>query len=135
MPLGLQIGSHDTHVLLWWALDPDKLSESAFTLVAEMEHRGGFASAISIWELGVKVQRGKLDLGISIEEFARRIDKSAIVQLLPVTTAIWLRSLELGWDHRDPADRVIVATALLLELPLATADDEIRRFGGVNCVW
>jgi len=100
-----------------------------------MERRGGFASAISIWELGVKIQRGKLDLGISIEEFTRRIQKSGIIELLPVNTATWLRSLALAWDHRDPADRVIVATALLQDVALLTADTEIHRFGGVSCVW
>jgi PIN domain nuclease of toxin-antitoxin system len=125
----------DTHALLWWALDPDRLSPAATARVREMEHHGGFASAISIWELGVKIQRGKLDLGISIGELTRRIDKSAIVQLLAVDTATWLQSLELAWDHRDPADRVIVATAILQGVPLVTADDEIHRFPGVTCVW
>jgi PIN domain nuclease of toxin-antitoxin system len=125
----------DTHVLLWWAVDPDRLSPAAAASLAAMERHGGFASSISIWELGVKVHRGKLDLGISIEEFARRIRKSGLIELLPVNTATWLRSLELPWDHRDPADRVIVATALLQDVPLLTADTEILRFGGVSCVW
>jgi PIN domain nuclease of toxin-antitoxin system len=125
----------DTHALLWWALDPDKLSPTATARVRELERRGGFASAISIWELGVKIQRGKLDLGISIEEFARRIEKTQAVQLLGVDTATWRRSLELPWDHRDPADRVIVATALLQRVPLLTADAEIHRFDGIECVW
>ena len=125
----------DTHVLLWWAVDPDRLSSAATASLAAMERRGGFASAISIWELGVKIQRGKLDLGISIEEFTRRIHKSGIIELLPVNTATWLRSLALAWDHRDPADRVIVATALLQDVPLLTADTEIHRFGGISCVW
>ena len=125
----------DTHALLWWALDPGKLSSAAAASLASMERRGGFASAISIWELGVKVQRGKLELGLPIDEFAQRIDKSGIVELLPVTTATWLRSLDLPWDHRDPADRVIVATAILQDVPLLTADAEIHRFDGISCVW
>ena len=125
----------DTHVLLWWAVDPDKLSSDAAASLAAMERHGGFASSISIWELGVKIQRGKLEIGISIDEFARRIRKSRIIELLAVTTATWLRSLELDWEHRDPADRVIVATALLQDVPLITADNEIRRFRGVSCVW
>ena len=125
----------DTHVLLWWALDPERLSSAAAASLQAMERRGGFASAVSIWELGVKVQCGKLDLGISIAEFARRLQKSTILELLPVTTAVWLRSLELPWDHRDPADRVIVATAILQDVPLLTADAEIQRFRGVSCVW
>lgn len=125
----------DTHVLLWWALDPDRLSSAAAASLQAMERRGGFASAISIWELGIKVQRGKLDLGISIAEFTRRIEKSGVIELVPVTTATWLRSIELAWDHRDPADRVIVATAILQDVPLLTADTEIHRFGGIACVW
>ncbi len=125
----------DTHVLLWWALDPDRLSAAAVASLQAMERLGGFASAISIWELGVKVQRGKLDLGISIAEFTRRLKKSSVLELMPVTAAVWLRSLELEWDHRDPADRVIVATALAQDVPLLTADTEIHRFGGVACVW
>jgi PIN domain nuclease of toxin-antitoxin system len=125
----------DTHALLWWALDPGKLSQAASASVREMEHRGGYASAISIWELGIKIQRGKLELGISIEEFTRRVEKTAIVQVLPVDTATWLRSLDLAWDHRDPVDRVIVATSVLLGVPLVTADNEIHRFGGVTCIW
>jgi PIN domain nuclease of toxin-antitoxin system len=58
-----------------------------------------------------------------------------MVELLPVDTATWLRSLELPWDHRDPADRVIVATALLQGVPLLTADAMIRGFPGVTAIW
>lgn len=125
----------DTHALLWWALDPDKLSQTAAVLVAEMERQGGFASSISIWELGVKVRRGTLDLGLGIDEFARRVERSGVVELLPVDTTTWLRSLALAWDHRDPADRVIVATALLKDVPVLTKDDAIRRFEGGRTIW
>jgi PIN domain nuclease of toxin-antitoxin system len=125
----------DTHALLWWTLDPDKLSPAAVARLGTIEKQGGFASSISIWELGIKIQRGKLDLGMPIDEFTRRIAKTQAIQLLAVDTATWLRSLELPWDHRDPADRVIVATAVLQGVPLLTADAEIHRFAGVECIW
>lgn len=125
----------DTHALLWWALDPDQLSDKANEVVTTMEREGGFASAISVWELGVKIRRGKLDLGISIEEFVRRLQRGGVVELVPVDTATWLRSLDLPWDHRDPADRVIVATALLKDLPILTKDRTIHAFDGVDTVW
>jgi PIN domain nuclease of toxin-antitoxin system len=125
----------DTHALLWWALDPDQLSETAVETLAQMETRGGYASSISIWELGVKVRRGKLDMGIAIEELVRRIERSAVVELVPVDTTIWLRSLALDWEHRDPADRVIVATAVLKRVPLLTKDDVIRSASVVATVW
>jgi PIN domain nuclease of toxin-antitoxin system len=125
----------DTHALLWWALDPDQLSSAAAERVAEMERAGGFASSISIWELGVKIKRGKLDIGIGIEEFARRVERSAAVEIVPIDTTVWLSSLALDWNHRDPADRVIVATALLEGVPVLTKDQAMHGFDGVRCVW
>jgi PIN domain nuclease of toxin-antitoxin system len=125
----------DTHALLWWALDPDKLSERARHVIEGMEQQGGFASAISIWELGIKVKRGKLALPLSIDEFAHRIERGNAVELLPVDTNVWLRSLSLPWDHQDPADRVIVATALARNVPLLTKDRAIQEFTGVASIW
>ena len=125
----------DTHALLWWALDPTQLSDIARTTVATMEREGGFASAISIWELGIKVKRKKLELPIPVEELARRIERGGVVELVPVDTHTWLRSLSLPWDHPDPADRVIVATALVRGVPLLTKDAAIRAFADVRTIW
>jgi PIN domain nuclease of toxin-antitoxin system len=125
----------DTHALLWWALDAAQLSPLAVEVLSRMEKDGGFASSISVWELGVKVKRGKLDLGIAIEEFVRRLERGAVVELAPVDTTIWLRSVALPWEHRDPADRVIVATALAKGLPILTKDEVIGRSGLVETWW
>jgi PIN domain nuclease of toxin-antitoxin system len=125
----------DTHALLWWALDPEQLSPKAAEVLGQMEAEGGFASAISIWELGIKVKRRKLELPLSVDELARRIAASATVELLPVDTNTWLESLSLAWEHSDPADRVIVATAVLKGLPLLTKDSVIHDFAGVTCIW
>lgn len=125
----------DTHALLWWALDPEQLSVKASNLVDQMERRGGFASSISVWELGIKIQRRKLDLGIDIDEFARRVRMGGVVELLPVDATVWLRSLALQWDHQDPADRVIVATALLNDVPVLTKNETIHAFEGIDALW
>lgn len=125
----------DTHALLWWALDPTLLSRTAKQVCAEMEAEGGIASAISIWELGIKVKRGKLDLGTTIDDFARRVQDTGVVEILPVDVTTWLKSLSLPWAHRDPADRVIVATALLNGRRLLTKDRLLRSFKGVETVW
>ncbi len=100
-----------------------------------MEEQGGYASSISIWELGIKVQRGQLELPLPVEEFALRIRQGGVVELLPVDTETWLRTLGLDWPHRDPADRVIVASALLKGVPVLTKDRVIQEFDGVECVW
>jgi len=126
----------DTHVLLWWALDREKLSNRAAELCREMELRGGgCASAISIWELGVKIQKGALEIGVKIEDFARLIHQSGAIELVPVTDAILLANLALDWTHRDPADRTIVATARLRNVPLLTKDRIIHDYAPAGAVW
>jgi hypothetical protein len=97
-----------------------------------MEERGGYASAISLWELGIKVQRGKLELPITVEELALRIERGGVVALLPVDTTTWLRTLGLPWSHRDPADRVIEASALLRGVPPRTGSYTASRGSSVS---
>jgi PIN domain nuclease of toxin-antitoxin system len=89
----------------------------------------------SIWEIGIKVKRRRIELPIPVEEFARRIERGRVVELLPVDTSTWLRSLSLDWEHSDPADRVIVATALIRGVPLLTKNATIHAFGEITCVW
>lgn len=125
----------DTHVLLWWALDPEQLSPRAAELLAQMERHGGFASSISLWELAVKVRQGKLQIRLGVDELAKRLRRGGVVDVLPVDTETWLRSAALDWTHRDPADRVIVATALLRGVPVLTRDQMMHAFAGVECVW
>jgi PIN domain nuclease of toxin-antitoxin system len=125
----------DTHVLLWWALDPEQLSTVARDVLGEMEERGGYASSISIWELGIKVRRGQLELPITVDELALRVQQGRVVELLPVDATTWLRTLSLNWPHRDPADRVIVATALMKGVPVLTKDSRLHGFADVECIW
>jgi PIN domain nuclease of toxin-antitoxin system len=125
----------DTHALLWWALDPEQLSTVAKDVVRTMEKRGGYASSISIWELGIKAHRGQLELPITVDELASRVEQGGVVELVAVDTTIWLRTLSLAWPHRDPADRVIVATALTKGVPVLTKDRLLHDFRGVDCVW
>jgi PIN domain nuclease of toxin-antitoxin system len=125
----------DTHALLWWTLDPEKLSDRAALVLESVQSHGAFASAISIWEIGIKVKRGRLGLPISVEDFALRLHRDSVIELVPVDTDIWLRSLALPWEHADPADRVIVATALAKSLPLLTKDESIQAFAGIVSIW
>jgi PIN domain nuclease of toxin-antitoxin system len=125
----------DTHALLWWALDPSQLSEPAREVIAAMEQQGGFASSISIWEIAVKVKRGKLELPITVMDFASRVERGGVVELLPVDTTTWLQSVALPWTHSDPADRVIVTTALRRGMRVLTKDAAIHAFTAVEAIW
>jgi PIN domain nuclease of toxin-antitoxin system len=85
-------------------------------------------SSISIWEMGLKANRGRLELPLSIAEYTQRLQKLERLEITPVDVNIWLENLSLNWGHRDPADRTIVATASLLNCPLVTSDRTIRAF-------
>lgn len=136
VPLGLLMKVLlDTHALLWWTLDSDQLSSKAQKICRGFGEEAGLVSAISIWELGIKIKRGRLDIGMPIEVYADRLQRLKDLKILPVTLEIWLKNLELNWDHRDPADRTIVATSLIHQAILLTRDSVIQDAGVVRAVW
>ena len=116
----------DTSVLIYWNLDPVKLTEAAEQAIKEADQI--IVSSISIWEMGLKANRGRLELPLSIAEYTQRLQKLERLEITPVDVNIWLENLSLNWGHRDPADRTIVATASLLNCPLVTSDRTIRAF-------
>ena len=122
----------DTSALIFWTLDRDRLSDAAAAAIVEADRI--LVSSISIWEIGIKVNRGGLSIPLTVREFADRLIQVDRVELLPVDTATWLKNIELDWAHRDPADRTIVAVALLHGCPLVTSDRAIRNFYG-NAIW
>ena len=116
----------DTSTLLFWTLDRERLSKVASDAISEADRV--LVSSISIWEIGIKVARGGLTIPLSVREYSERLERIARVEVLPVDTETWLANLELSWDHRDPADRTIVATALVNACPLVTSDRAMRNF-------
>ncbi|MDJ0755932.1 MAG: type II toxin-antitoxin system VapC family toxin [Ardenticatenaceae bacterium] len=116
----------DTSALLYWTVAPDRLTDKATQALEQAEVI--LLSAISIWEIGIKMKRGKLALPVTIEAYANRLETVNRVDILSVDVATWRQNLALNWDHRDPADRTIVATAMINQVPLVTSDREIREF-------
>ena len=125
----------DTCSLLWWTLQPERLSSTAKRLCEQLPTSPGWVSAISFWEIGIKQQKGQIALPVSLEEYVTRVKRTGAVRIVPVDESVWLKSLALNWKHSDPADRVVVATALTCEAPLLTKDTKMRRWRGVETVW
>ena len=124
----------DTCALIWWTLDPDKLSEAAAIACNDIANNGGIISSISIWEIGIKIKKGRIDLGISLDEYVSRLKHLDNLGIVPVDENIWIENIALDWSHKDPADRTIVATAKLENVPIITKDDIIREFHP-NTIW
>ena len=122
----------DTSALLYLTLDRRRLTQAAATEISEADRV--VISSMSIWEIGVKVSKGKLTIPLPIRDFAERLEQVDRIEMLPVDLATWLRNVELDWEHRDPADRTIVATAELNDCPLVTSDASMRAYYP-KCVW
>ena len=116
----------DTSALIFWTLDRARLSEPAAQVISSTDRIA--LSSISIWEIGIKVKRERLFIPVSIQEFTDKLETIDRVDILPVDVPTWIKNIELDWDHRDPADRTIVATASLHACPLVTSDSAIRAF-------
>ena len=109
----------DTCALIWWSLDPEKLSQSAKDACQQMEQeKNGLVPSTAIWEIAIKIKNHKLDLGVSIDDYIATLKKSNVIRIVPIDEDIWLESVKLEWEHRDPADRVVVAVPKEVKLLL-----------------
>lgn len=127
----------DTHVWLWWVNDPRDLSKTARSVI-ESERRTNaiHISSISAWEIALLVEKGRLHLSMRVEEWIAKSESLPFLQFVPVDNRIALQSVRLpGVFHADPADRIIVATALILGAELITKDDKIRSYPHIKTVW
>ena len=110
----------DTHVWIWWMLGDTRLSDRERTVLDLCD--------ISLWEVAMLVQFGRLRLDDALEDWLRIAASPAAVEMIPITPAVVAEMNRLpATFHQDPADRLIVATARAGRLPLATHDARIRR--------
>ena len=115
----------DTHVLVWAAVDERKLGRKARSLIDRSWAAGKVAvSAIAFWESGVLQARGRLKLAVPVSDWRIEV-LAAGAQELPLDGMVAVRALDLASLHEDPADRFIVATALLHGAALMTADERL----------
>ncbi|WP_461246330.1 type II toxin-antitoxin system VapC family toxin [Treponema sp. R6D11] len=122
----------DTHAILWFFNGDDKLPDKAKSIIEVPQHIK-YVSMASVWEVGIKVSIGKLEFPENTKGFIYQIKKHGFV-LLPISENYIIESETLPLIHRDPFDRLLVATAMSEQMTLISADKNIAQYN-VPLVW
>jgi PIN domain nuclease of toxin-antitoxin system len=122
----------DTHILIWWVNQSDRLRESTLQRI-EAESDAVAVNAISLWEIAKLVQGGRLQLSIPVEDWIEQALAYPKVVVVPLSPIIAVESTRLPQPfHKDPADELIVASARVLACPLITYDGKILNYPHVQ---
>ena len=123
----------DTHIWVWWVDENLQLSQRHAQVIQDNEPEGLGISVISCWEVAKLVERGRLQLACSMEEWMEQVVAYPGLEVLPLTPQIAIASTQLPVPfHRDPADQIIVATAREYDAPLLTVDRLILDYPHVR---
>ncbi len=127
----------DTHVWLWWLSEFEPLSRKAKRVIERAVDKSGvYISSISAWEVAQLAARGRLHLTSDPRDWIARSESLPFLRFVPVDNQVAVRSVQLpGTIHQDPADRIIIATAQILGVPLVTKDAKLARYPHVKTVW
>ncbi len=117
----------DTHLLLWAAFEPTRLSAKAAKTLQSRETPLLFSLA-TVWEVAIKTSLGRPDFSVDPGLLHRALLAEGFVEL-PINAAHLVRVGTLPWVHRDPFDRLLVAQAMEDKLTLLTADATLKRYG------
>jgi PIN domain nuclease of toxin-antitoxin system len=122
----------DTHTILWFLGDVDKLSKTALSSILNPENEK-YVSIASAWELAVKIGLGKLYFEGGVDNFFSTVEENGF-EILPVKRNYIKQLEELPFYHRDPFDRMLIASAAVEEMCLISTDKEFMQYS-VLTLW
>jgi PIN domain nuclease of toxin-antitoxin system len=120
----------DTHIALWLDSGDYRLRPETRSLIEDCWQKGGIIrlSAVSVWEISLLVDIGRIELDLSIEAWVMRFLGRTGIEPAPFGHRAACRGYQLyHLEHRDPADRLLIATAIELACPLIAYDERILR--------
>jgi PIN domain nuclease of toxin-antitoxin system len=125
----------DTHAWIWLLAEPARIGHAAREVIDDETGSGArILPVISVWELFMLVKKGRLELAVDPAQFVSVTEHDRRFRIHPLSPEIARRSVELPEIHADPADRMIIATALELGCPVITRDARFADYS-VKTVW
>ncbi len=124
----------DTHVAIWLALEPQRLSRRSMDAIRQGVEEGLAISGQSLYEAAWLIVRGRVIANEPLQDFLRAMAVRFDVRPLTVEVAAVAAQLPASFPS-DPCDRIIAATAMVEDLQLITADERIRNSGAVRTIW
>lgn len=90
--------------------------------------KGSYILSVAFAEIACKVKLGKLEMGVSPKVLYEAYIQIKEVEIVDISVDEWLESIELDWDNRDPADRLLAAFAIKRDLPIVSTDKKLAKF-------
>ncbi len=120
----------DTHIWVWWVMDVARLSDRHRLLLEQHERQVIGIADISCFEVAMLIARGRIDVPISARDWIRQALEYPGVRLFPIGADIAVAAAELPQHHKDPFDRLILATAKVHDATLLTVDGSMQLYAG-----
>lgn len=126
----------DTHALLFWAAQPERLPQAAAAILEAERESGNLACPdIVLWEIAMLAAKRRIVIPVSPADYIRDILLALRLQVLPITPEIAALSQNELFQHGDPADRLIAATAMHHRAPLVSGDKKLAAIPGLQVIW
>ena len=127
----------DTHIIIWDALKPELLSQKAKRAISTANKDDGIIFCeISLWEIAMLIEKGRLYIECEFEEFIQLVFESNKYYYRGITPEIAKLSTQIFNDsNKDPADRIISATSIVENTKLITADKYLRKSENIATIW
>ena len=127
----------DTHALIWYLTQPEKMSKAGTQAVdAGFAGQGVGIVDITLWEVAMLAQKKRVVFTKDVQEWLQDLALLPHFRCLPISASIAVLSTRLpGRFHQDPVDRLLVAASIYLGAPLVTKDVRIQRYSHVQTIW
>ncbi len=117
----------DTHIFIWWADQPERLSPTALSAL-EDDANELLLSVVSVWEMQIKIQLGKLKLTLPLKELIKKQQETNDLTISAVSLTHVLALDALPSHHKDPFDRLLIAQSIEEGLTIVTADSQFSSY-------